>query len=221
MHIEILVEDSSGKRLLEKLVPSILGPQGNTHSWRIHPYKGVGRVPKDMNPKADPAKRALLDNIPRLLNGYAKTPGIDAVVVVVDTDRRDCREFLAELNDLSNKCDPKPNVMFRLAIEEMEAWFLGDRAAILKAYPQAKLDVLDKYVQDSVCGTWELLADAVHPGGSPAIKKLGFPASGEAKHEWAEKIGSHLNLDNNQSPSFIKFVSGLRRLTNNNPQVEA
>jgi hypothetical protein len=36
MHIEILVEDSSGQTLLETLVPKLLGMQGEPHSWRIH-----------------------------------------------------------------------------------------------------------------------------------------------------------------------------------------
>lgn len=48
MHIEILVEDSSGQTLLETLVPKILGAQGDPHTWRIHFYKGVGRIPKTL-----------------------------------------------------------------------------------------------------------------------------------------------------------------------------
>lgn len=212
MHIEILVEDSSGKRLLDQLVPMILGPIGEPHSWRIHPFRGVGRLPKDLRTKADPAKRALLDNLPRLITGFGRTPGIDAAVIVVDTDRRNCREFLLELQALAATCEPRPEVMFRLAIEEMEAWFLGDQVALLAAYPRANRNVLQNYQQDSVCETWEKLADAVYPGGSGVLKKLGFPASGDAKHEWAEKIGPHLQLDGNASPSFNKFVEGLRRL---------
>ena len=43
MHIEILVEDSSGERLLRLLLPQILGPQGSPHTWRLHAYKGIGR----------------------------------------------------------------------------------------------------------------------------------------------------------------------------------
>ncbi len=47
---------------------------------------------------------------------------------------------------------------------------------------------MKNYVQDSVCETWELLADAVHTGGSSAIKKAGWPLPGQVKHEWAKKI---------------------------------
>jgi hypothetical protein len=212
MHIEVLVEDSSGERLLAKLLPQILGEQGAPHTWRLKAYKGIGRIPQGLTAKADPAKRMLLDQLPRLLQGYGKTPGIDAVVVVVDTDRQDCKAFLQELRSLATSCNPSPNTLFRLAIEEMEAWYLGDRAALLKAFPRAKRDVLDRYVQDSVCGTWELLADAVHAGGSTAIKKLGWTVAGQLKHEWAEKIGPFMNIHHNASPSFGKFRDGLSKL---------
>lgn len=212
MHIEVLVEDSSGEKLLAQLLPQILGEQGAPHTWRLKAYKGVGRIPKGLTAKADPAKRILLDQLLRLLQGYGKTPGIDAVVVVLDTDRRNCKAFLQELKSLAESCNPAPPTLFRLAIEEVEAWYLGDRAALLKAFPRARREVLDRYAQDSVCGTWELLADAVHAGGATAIKKAGWPLPGQLKHEWAEKIGPFMSLHQNASPSFGKFRDGLSRL---------
>ncbi len=212
MHIEILVEDSSGERLLQVLLPQFLGPQGEPHTWRLHAYKGIGRIPQGLVTTADPAKRILLAQLPKLLRGYGKTPGIDAVVVVLDTDKRNCVAFLAELRAAKNACNPVPNTLFRLAIEEMEAWYFGDQDALLVAYPRAKREVLGKYVQDSICDTWELLADAVHSGGSAAIKKAGWPLPGQMKHEWAEKIGPLMDPERNISPSFAKLRDGLRRL---------
>ncbi len=212
MHIEILVEDSSGEKLLEAVLPKLLGEQGSPHSWRVHAYKGIGRIPKNLNAGADPTKRILLDRLPKLLRGYGKTPGIDAVVVALDTDKRNCVDFLAELKALAAGCNPAPNTLFRLAIEEVEAWYLGDRNALKSAYPRAKADVLSRYVQDSACDTWELLADALYPGGSAAIKKAGWPLPGQVKHEWAERIGPLLEPDRNVSPCFGKLRDGLRRL---------
>ena len=213
MHIEILVEDSSGAKLVEVLLPKLVGGKGAPHSWRVHAYKGIGRVPKNLGAGADPAKRILLGQLPRLLQGYGRTPGIDAVVVVLDTDKRHCVDFLGELNALAARCRPAPlNILFRLAIEEVEAWYLGDRLALRKAFPRAKQDVLSRYVQDSACDTWELLADAVHPGGSSAIRQAGWPLPGQVKYTWAEKIGPLLDPDNNKSPSFCKLRDGLRRL---------
>lgn len=212
MHIEILVEDSSGEKLLKMLLPKLIGPQGDPHTWRLHAYKGIGRIPRGLETKADPAKRILLDQLPKLLRGYGRTPGIDAVVVVLDNDKRNCADFLAELKTVTAACNPAPDTLFRLAIEEIEAWYFGDQDALLAAYPRAKQDVIGKYVQDSACGTWELLADAVHAGGSAAIKKAGWPLPGQVKHDWAKKIGPMMDPDRNISPSFTKLRDGLQRL---------
>lgn len=212
MHIEILVEDSSGEKLLDIVLPQILGQQGAPHSWRLHSYRGIGRIPRGLSSRGDPAKRILLDQLPKVLRGYGRTPGIDAVVVVLDVDKRDCRVFLGELKAVADACNPTPKVLFRLAIEEIEAWYLGDRDALLRAYPRAKREVLDRYVQDSPSGTWELLADATYPGGAAAIKKAGWPLPGQVKHEWARKIGPLMSVDQNLSPSFNKLRLGLSRL---------
>jgi len=212
MHIEILIEDSSGEQLLNCLLPRILGARGEPHTWRLHAYKGIGRIPRGLKATADAAKRILLDQLPRILRGYAKTPGIDAVVVVLDSDRKDCMAFLSELNALATNCEMSSKTLFRLAIEEMEAWYLGDREALTKAYPRAKTKALDGYVQDSVCGTWELVADALYPGGSKKVKKAGWPLPGQLKHEWADKIGPLMDVEDNASPSFRKLRDGLRRL---------
>ncbi len=212
MHIEVLVEDASGEKLLEALLPKLFGARGEPHTWRTHAYKGIGRIPKNLNAGGDPAKRILLDQLPKLLRGYGKTPGIDAVVVVLDSDRRDCADFLVELKALAASSNAGPNTLFRIAIEEMEAWYFGDRQALTMAYPKAKVDVLQRYTQDSVCGTWELLADAIYPGGSVAIKKAGWPLPGQIKCEWAERIGPLLEPERNVSPSFGKLRDGLRRL---------
>lgn len=212
MHIEVLVEDSSGAKLIGALLPRVIGSKGEPHTWRVHAYKGIGRLPGGLSVNADPAKRMLLNQLPRLLGGYGRTPGIDAVVVVLDSDKRDCKKFLAELKALLAKCGSAPTTLFRLAIEEMEAWLLGDRQAVLAAYPRAKKDILNLYRQDSVCNTWELLADAVYPGGSAAILEAGWPLPGQVKHTWAEEIGPRMNVKENLSPSFRKFRDGLRQL---------
>lgn len=211
MHIEILVEDSSGKKLLDLLLPKLLGEQNAQHSWRVHSYRGIGRIRKGLHAGGDPEKRILLDQLPRLLRGYGKT-GYNAVVVVLDSDRRNCKEFLAELHELAERCDAPKHTMFRLAIEEVEAWYFGDRIALQGAYPKAKANVLGRYDQDSVCNAWEMLADATHPGGSGEIKKKGWPLPGQLKYEWAERIGPLLEPDRNLSPSFGKLRDGLRRL---------
>jgi hypothetical protein len=209
MHLEVLVEDSSGGVLLEEVLPKLLK---EPHTWRVVSYRGIGKIPANLQSHSDPQKRILLDQLPRVLRGYGKTPGIDAVLVVLDTDRRDCKQFLSELTALVAACDGAPKTLFRLAIEEVEAWYFGDHAAIEQAYPRVKKQVLQKYKQDSVCGTWELLADAIYAGGSAKLVRAGWPVPGQVKHEWAKNIAPKLDPDKNVSPSFCKFRDGVRRL---------
>ncbi len=213
MHLEVLVEDSSCATLMNLLLPKLIGEFGVPNTWRVHNYRGIGRLPKDLAGHVDPTKRMLLDQLPRILRGYGRTPGIDAVVVVLDTDRRNCKELLLELVALAARCQPTPKTLFRLAIEEIEAWYFGDQAALFGAYPRAKKPIVQKYVQDSVCGTWELLADAIYSaGGSAKIKQEGWPLPGQVKHEWAQNIGSRMDPESNVSASFCKLRDGLRRL---------
>ena len=214
MHFEILVEDASGKISLESILEKILGPNGQDHTYRIISYKGIGRIPKDLRGTIDPQKRILLDRLPKLVRGYGKSLQDlhAAVVVVVDLDDKDCMVFKQEMLDILNTCNPQPTTLFRIAIEEGEAWLLGDRNAVKAAYPRAKKQVLNAYVQDSICGTWEKLADAVYPGGSQKLKQLGFPHTGQAKCEWANNIAPHLDVESNKSRSFQIFRDGIRNL---------
>lgn len=97
-------------------------------------------------------------------------------------------------------------------MEEIEAWYLGDIEAVRAAYPNVKGRVLEGYEQDACVGTWELLADAVYPGGSTKLRSLGYAQAGALKCEWAQRIGPLMNIEENLSPSFRKFRDGLRRL---------
>ena len=222
MHFEVLVEDASGKIVVDHVLRRIVGKNGNEHTWRTHGYKGLGRLPKDLHPGGDPSKRLLLEQLPRLLRGYGGSLSREssAVIVVADLDDKDCMIFKRDLLRILHDCDCRPVALFRIAIEEIEAWLLGDRRAVVAAYGNAKKSVLDSYVQDSICGTWELLADAVHKGGSAELKRSGWPAAGQAKCQWAEDIGRLVDPDRNQSPSFHAFRDGVRRLVaGNDPSV--
>jgi hypothetical protein len=215
VHLEVLVEDQSGKRLLEIILPEIVGPD---HTFRVFCYKGIGRLPTGLNASADPRSRILLAQLPRLLAGYGTTfshypDGTKgAVVVVCDLDSRCLSSFRKELLALLNSCDPKPVTIFCFAIEEGEAWLLGDLPAVKSAYDKAKIPVLHGYKSDSVCGTWECLADAVFPGGSHALRAQGWQAIGKEKSIWAAKIGEKMNVESNSSPSFNYLRDKIRSL---------
>lgn len=215
MHFEILVEDQSGKKMLDILIPKIIG---DDHTFNTHPYKGIGRIPENLPAKGDANKRILLDQLPRLLRGYGNTfanypedyPA--AVILVCDLDDKCLKAFRQELFNILNACNPGPETRFCIAIEEGEAWFLGDIPAVKDAYPGAKDAVLNAYVNDSICGTWELLADAVYNGGSTALSAKGWQAVGSEKSQWAIKISPHMDVANNASPSFVYFREKLLEL---------
>lgn len=93
----------------------------------------------------------------------------------------------------------------------MEAWLLGDSEALLKAYPMARRPLLQKYIQDSVIGTWEYLADIVYQGGLKELRKnaSSYYEIGMFKCECAKNIGVELDIRNNASPSFNYFINKL------------
>ena len=218
MHFRVLVEDQSGAIALRHILKKILGENGETHSWKIHRYKGIGHLPKNLHQAPNPARRLLLDHLPSTLQAFGNSlDDSSAVVVVVDSDDRDCIKFKQDLLNVLNACNPRPNTLFRIAIEEGEAWLLGDRAAVKSAYPNATDEVLNRYVQDSICGTWEVLADAIHPSGASQLKALGYPIAGIAKCDWARNIAPHMDLDKNKSKSFQVFRDGVRKLAGIQP----
>ncbi len=211
MHLEILVEDISGKAALEVLLPKILGDD-TVHTFDVKAYKGIGRIPSGMKSASEANQRILLDQLPRVLQGYGKRfqNYAGAVIVVCDLDNKCLKAFRAELLGLLENCNPAPLTRFCIAIEEGEAWLLGDLEAVKAAYPKAKDSVLADYNYDAICGTWEVLADAVYPGGSKKLQEKGWQAIGAQKSEWAQKIVPHLQVERNQSPSFQYFCVKVR-----------
>ncbi len=218
MHFEILVEDQSGKKALDILVPKIIG---DAHTFIVHPYKGIGRIPKNMKDADDASRRILLENLPKLLKGYGKTfAGYEnymaAVILVCDLDDKCLKAFRTELFGILHKCNPMPATRFCIAIEEGEAWFLGDLNAVKAAYPKARDAVLTSYVNDSICGTWEKLADAIYQGGASALSAKGWQTIGAEKSKWAAEISAYMTVENNLSPSFQYFRGKLRELVDGN-----
>ena len=215
MHFEVLVEDLSGKKALDILIPKIIGDQ---HTFRVIEYRGIGYIPKNLKRSTDANKRVLLDQLIRLLRGYGKTfagypenyPA--AVIVVCDLDDKCLKVFRQELFGVLNACNPGPETRFCIAIEEGEAWLLGDIPAIKIAYPNARDNVLNGYTNDAICGTWELLADAIFQGGATGLTKKGWRAIGREKSRWAACIAPHMNVEANSSPSFRYFRQKIQEL---------
>ncbi len=216
MHFEILVEGQTELTALSILMHQILGAFSEPHTWRLHKHRGIGRIPDDPAAKPNKHDQSLLHNLPSRLRAYGDEGRDDVVVVVlVDLDdRHDCNAFKREMMALLSYCQQQPKTLFRIAIEELEAWFFGDQQALKHAYPETRQQVLDEYIQDSQCGTWEVLADAIYPGGMTALGLHGKRSVRilEQKRIWAKEICQHLDVQRNQSPSFQAFRDGLRRM---------
>lgn len=214
MHVVFLVEDLSGKKALELLVPKII-KERHKHTYEFRAYQGIGHIPKKIHSSSDIKTKKLLNDLPKMLQAYGKTfagygssyPA--AVFVICDLDNRTLSTFRDELEQILNRCSPKPETRFCIAIEEGEAWLLGDISAVKCAYPAAKDRVLQSYVNDSICGTWELLADAIHSGGSARLIGKNYKEIGLVKSNWAEAICPHIDVARNASPSFQYFRTKL------------
>ncbi len=196
MHFEILVEDLSGKTTLDILMSKIIGEQ---HTYRVISYRGIGHIPKDLKSHTEVHNRILLDRLPELLKGYGKTYINDpakystALIVVCDLDDRCLKKFRQKLLDMLSECKPEIATRFCIAIEEGEAWLLGDIPAVKEAYPKAKNNLLNRYKNDSICGTWEHLANALIVGGAEKLKNQPWYAIGKIKSEWAQNITPYIN----------------------------
>ena len=204
MRLHILVEGRAEEAFLKQWLPRFL-PE---HSFIVIPHQGKGRLSANPKKKPDPKQRGLLDQLPAKLRGFGKSlkTDTDRVVVLVDLDDQNCLDLKSRLKLLLAYCDPAPIVLFRIAIEETEAFFLGDPPAIKKAFRSAKVGKIKKYEQDSICGTWEFLRDVI-----------GAPSESEDKVSWAQAIGQHLTAEwrgrkANKSPSFRAFCKGLLTL---------
>ncbi len=101
----------------------------------------------------------------------------------------------------SNAAPGSWQVVSRIAIEELEAWFFGEWASVRSAYPRVppKVTTHAAYRNPDAIkgGTWEAL--------ERILKTAGYFSLGLRKTEIASAIGRHMNPQANTSPSFACF----------------
>lgn len=197
MHIEFLVEELSAEAALNHLVPAILGPAA---TFQIHPFNG---------------KPDLLAKLPGRLRGYRPwLPADWRIVVLLDADEEDCRRLKAQMEEAARVAGfitksaagkGQFQVLNRLAVQELEAWFFGDVEALCVAYPglSADLGKRPKYHNpDTIAGgTWEAL--------ERELQRVGYAPGGLAKVATARVVAAHMQPERNRSHSFQVFRRGL------------
>lgn len=198
IHLEVLVEERSAEPVVRRIANDVF-PAGATVEVRV--FDG---------------KQDLLACLDERLRGY-RNWGLDGlrVLVLIDRDDDDCQGLKqrleaaahgAGLTTRSTAVDGWFHVCNRIAIEELEAWFLGDEAALQAEFPRLASFANKQRFRDpdAVPGAWEAL--------EKLLQLRGYYRSGLRKVDLATRIAPHLHLDNNRSASFNAFVGGVRSL---------
>jgi hypothetical protein len=192
-HVELLVEEPSMEAFLRALLPRLL-PQDKT--FEVHPFQG---------------KLDLLHRLAARLRGYVKwLPEDWRIVVVVDRDDDDCRQLKQRLEEIATNAGVRTRtgasgapwqLVNRIAIEELEAWYFGDWEAVRSVYRRVSSNVplQQKYRDpDAIAGgTWEAF--------ERITKRHGYFKQGLRKIEAARALGGLIDIHRNRSASFGHF----------------
>lgn len=157
-----------------------------------------------------------MKKLPQRLKGYRSwLPDDWRIVVLCDRDNDDCQDLKKKLENQvilsgfttkSSTSSQQFTVLNRIAIEELEAWFLGDATAICQAYPKVpqRFTKRTRYRDPDAVkgGTWEAL--------EALLKEKGYHQGGLNKVEAARTISEYMQPQNNQSPSFQCFNAGIQ-----------
>lgn len=186
---------------LQELLPGLL--DGET-SFEVHPFQ---------------CKADLLGRLPARLKGYSRwLPKDWRIIVIVDCDNDACHTLKNELERMalevglstrSNSQTTDWQIVNRIAIEELEAWYFGEWDAVCKAYPRVPTGISAKTkFRDSDAiqgGTWEAL--------ERTLQKAGYFKTGLRKIEAARAIGKCLDATRNNSRSFQVFRDAVYEAT--------
>jgi Domain of unknown function (DUF4276) len=191
--LEVLVEEPSMERALRLLLPKIVP----CVRFEIRDFRG---------------KTTLLRELPNRLCGYRAWIATTSIrlVVVVDRDGDDCIELKDRLRQIAEQAGLRTGieVLNRIAIEELEAWYFGDILALCRAYPKVPASLGQKAGYrdpDAITGgTWEAL--------ERVLQNHGYHVTGLRKLHAANDIAPHMDVESNLSKSFQVFRDGLRHL---------
>lgn len=120
------------------------------------------------------------------------------MLILVDADDEDVGVFSTSIVAAVDHCAPQIRARVAIAVEETEAFYLGDLRALKLAFPGADFARAAAYQPDSICGTWELFDQIVNDGGGNKVA-------------WAESMGPRVTISGarSRSPSFRRMVQCL------------
>ncbi|WP_302480052.1 DUF4276 family protein [Sphingomonas bacterium] len=166
------------------------------------------------------SKQQLLSRLPARMMGYARIP-IDhrpLSLVLVDRDDDDCMSLKQRLNDacvaagLRTRAATETgalDVVNRIVVEELEAWFFGDATALDKEWSGAGRVIAKAGFRDPDAirgGTHEaLLRELQRAGHLRGLTRL-------PKIDTARSMGALIDPGRNTSCSFQHFWTGLHSL---------
>ena len=134
MHFQYLVEDQSGAALIRILMQKIVELYPNA-TYDCKGFLGIGGFTRKNTIKETKTGK-LLNDLATYLRGFDRSlqsfPSV--IIVVLDSDDHDVQQFRSELEAVAIQNMIKIDHVFCLAVEEIEAWLLGDRHALLSAY---------------------------------------------------------------------------------------
>ncbi len=217
MYFQFLTEDKSAEALVEQIMKKLKEAYPKRELfYNIKSFHGIGHLKRQGSVQQQKTGKLLNDLFP-IMRGMGKALlQVDhaAIIVILDNDKNDKTTFRNELIQMASSNMVLIDHEFCIAVKEMEAWLLGDVKAIETAYPNVRKSAWKEYEQDGICDTWEVLANAVYPGGLAALKRKAagaYTQIGIAKCEWASLIGAQMSLTENASPSYQFFVKSLTK----------
>lgn len=118
------------------------------------------------------------------------------------------RGVLGGAGDETSAAGSPPVVATRIAVEELEAWFLGDVDALRDVYPRLPATLPHRQAfrdPDAINGgCWE--------ASERLLQKHGYHPAGLPKIDVADQVARRMNISSNRSSSFVQFRDGVRRL---------
>jgi len=183
--IFFLLEEETMRLLLNNILDKIIPDK----QYKMIPFHG---------------KMDLQASIPKIVPTLSKH--LNAKIVIVhDQDNHNCLELKKKLLNLSkHSCCP---ILVRIACKELESWFLGDMKAIEKAFPKfkskqyynkKKFRNVDHIQKPSI-----ILKKLI-----PELKNFDVIP----KRKIAENISVYMDVNDNKSPSFNQFLSGVQKI---------